>query len=43
MKKNYYRENGNGAWMRDGLIVSGKELSEKLNEWKLINLNKKGG
>ena len=30
MEQGYYRGDG-GAWMKDGLIVSGKELNEKLN------------
>lgn len=36
MDQGYYRENGSGAWMKDGLIVSGKELNDKLNDWKII-------
>ena len=35
MEQGYYR-GGGGAWMKDGLIVSGKELNEKLNEWKAL-------
>lgn len=35
MEQGYYRENG-GVWMKDGLIVSGKKLNEKLNEWKAL-------
>ena len=35
MKQGYYRKNG-GFWMKDGAIVSGEELSEKLNEWKAL-------
>lgn len=33
IKQGYYRQNGDGAWMRAGVIVSGKELNDKMNEW----------
>lgn len=35
-EQGYYRENGVGVWMRNGIIVSGKELHDKLNEWKRL-------
>lgn len=40
IEQGYYRENGNGAWIKDGLIVSGKELNDKLNEWKMLSVDK---
>ena len=40
MQQGYYRENGISAWMKDGLIVSGKELNDKLNEWKTLSVGK---
>jgi hypothetical protein len=40
IEQGYYRENGDGAWMKDGLIVSGKELNNKLNEWKMLSVDK---
>ena len=33
----YYRENGVGAWMKDNAVVSGKEINEKLNQYKQLN------
>ena len=34
----YYRNaDTDRNWAKDGKIVSGKELSDKLNEWKLIS------
>jgi len=41
MEQGYYRENGGGAWMKDEMIVSGKELNNKLKEWKMLNVGKK--
>lgn len=38
MSQGYYRnETTGGAWYKDGNIVTGKELNDKLNDWKLIN------
>jgi len=36
IEQGYYRENGL-AWMKDKLLVSGKELYDKLEEWKKSN------
>lgn len=30
----YHRQNSNGAWMKGQELVSGKELNEKLKEFK---------
>jgi hypothetical protein len=35
-EQGYYRQNVNGAWMLNGVFISGKELSDKLNEYKSI-------
>lgn len=36
----YYRNTSTDRnWAKDGKIVSGKELSDKLNEWKLTSKN----
>lgn len=35
MSEGYTREHGeSGAWLKDGIVVSAKELSDKLEEWK---------
>ena len=36
ISQGYSRKDGNLEWLKDGEIVSGKELSEKLNEWKAL-------
>lgn len=34
----YYRNaETSWCWYKDGTIATGEELSDKLNEWKLIN------
>lgn len=35
MGQGYYRGD-DLTWMKDGVIVSGKELYDKLNEWKIL-------
>lgn len=41
MEQGYYRDKtSGGAWAKDGNIVSGKELNDKLNEWKLLSVGK---
>ena len=38
ISQGYSRKDGSLEWLKDGKIVSGKELSEKLSEFKaLIN------
>lgn len=34
ISQGYYRENDNGAWMKDNKILSGRELFDLLNEYK---------
>lgn len=34
ISKGYVREYGSGAWLKDGVFVSGEELSGLLNEWR---------
>jgi len=35
ISQGFKREHGtHGAWVKDGVIVSGKLLSDKLEEWK---------
>ena len=36
MSQGYYRKDGNLEWMKDGVVVSGKELNDKLKEWKKL-------
>jgi hypothetical protein len=37
--KGYYRKEGSLIWWKNDKIVTGKELSDKLNEWKKFNIN----
>ncbi len=39
INKGYYRENGNAVWKKDGIEATGKELSDRLNEYKALNNN----
>jgi len=36
INQGYNRKDGILEWMKGGKIVSGKELSVKLNEWKAL-------
>jgi hypothetical protein len=35
ISQGYYREHQtHGAWFKNGILVTGKELNEKFSEWK---------